>query len=127
MKIINYARAYVKELNNDAVMLRYVDCAGTAFAGAAYIQFDNQDYHTVVVCRWVDSSNFCVILPPSGLDNVVEVLATGGDITIFPQTAAFTQGTFLDGSSSVSTSGGVKFRAVPQDASGGSYKWARLG
>lgn len=92
--------------SDHAVMLN-VECASAVKAGSPTITAVT--YLTVAVCKRVDASNFCVQLPPPAAPygKVVEVYADGGSITIFP-----TSGTFFDGSASVSTTTGARFRTI---------------
>ena len=103
----------VTEFNSDETIEIRVDCAGTVFAGSATINALTT-YETIVVCNWIDSSNFCVRLPAPGMypRKVIEIYPIGGSITIFSQNAGGSQINFLDGSSSISTTMGVRFRSI---------------
>ena len=115
---------YAVEVIGDVGLVEQMDCAGTT-ASAAPIIASNSVQTIVAVCRWVDASNFCVQLPtPQQTGDVIEVYAEGGTITIFSP-AGFTPSSFLDGSTSVTTSTGKRFRAVDPVA-GGLTRWAAL-
>lgn len=112
-----YTSIYTSD-NEEAIMVN-VDCASTVQAGSPSIT--PATYLTIAVCKWVDSSNFCVQLdspPPAQYGNIIEVHADGGSITVFPQS-----GTFFDGSSSVSTSTCARFRYVIGDSTVG---WSKV-
>lgn len=81
----------------------------------------------IALVNRVDSSNYSVSLPsdqspPHNVNpgDLVEVYAENGSITIFPPGGE----TFLDGSTSVSTSIGALFRRVINNL--GYNRWARL-
>lgn len=104
--------------DSDQAIMVNVDCASTVQSGSPTIP--KTTYLTIAICKRVDSSNFCVTLPAlSPYGSIVEVYADGGSITIFPQS-----GTFLDGSSSVSTATGARFRSVITQ--GGNVNWAKI-
>jgi hypothetical protein len=127
MKIIsvdNAAQAQLANLNSDEMVVVKVDCAGTGFAGATIIP-GTITYETFVVCRRVDASNFCVQLPaPSPEFKVLEVCAEGGSITLFPVNGGGGASTFLDGTSSLVTTRGVRLRSVASPTLG--VVWAIL-
>jgi hypothetical protein len=90
---------------------------------------------TIVVCRHVDASNFCVsFYPQPGMTNpdsimgpqpgtIVEVYAYNGPIEVFVDSSGTTP--FLDGSMSVMVTSGTRFRCIPTPL-GGFTGWARL-
>ena len=109
-----------KGLDSDKEMMLNIDCASAVKAGSPSITITT--FRTIAICKRVDGSNFCVQLPTSQIQfgAVIEVYADGGSITIFPET-----GTFFDGSSSFSTSGGAQFRRI-LSTDGSTVAWAKL-
>ena len=105
--------------DSDKAVMLILDCASNVQVGSTSITAVT--YLTIATCRWVDASNFCVQLPPANLyGSIVEIYAEGGPVTIFPPNGV---STFLDGSSSFTTTTGAKFRCVLGAGFGG---WAKL-
>ena len=107
--------------DSDKAVMLILDCASNVQAGSPSITAVT--YLTIATCRWVDASNFCVQLPSppfSLIGCIVEIYAEGGPVTIFPPIGV---STFLDGSSSFTTTTGAKFRCVLSSSFGG---WAKL-
>jgi hypothetical protein len=121
------ARPHVSELDNAAVILKQIDCSSNVLAGSAQIL--PEGYETIFVCRRVDASNFCLQIPLSetSMLKTVEILADGGSITIFPTTGGGMAATFLDGSSDISTTTGVRLRQVFSPSAPFNMAWAIIG
>jgi len=116
---------YIGELSDDVVIER-LNAKGSTAAGAALFNGVIQSQRQLLVCKYVDSSNFALALtlPGSGgFGMVVEVYAEGGSITVFPDGAGVT--TFLDGASSKTVSSGMRFIIVPNVD--GAPRFAALG
>lgn len=125
MKIVNPVTenstlsVHVQNENNQINVL-HIDGAGTTQVTGAYI--NNDAWRTVAVCRYVDASNYAFNLPIASYQGQeIEVYADGGTIEIF-----LWQGTFLDGSSSLSVAAGARFISViPHGVF--TPTWARIG
>lgn len=127
MKIVQLNVAPILgEFDSDHEIILNIDCVGAAQAGSAQIR-GPETYRTIVIGKWIDASNFGINLPiPFQVGWVIEVYADGGTIEIFPgYNAGFSPLTFLDGSSSVSTSTGAKFRSLFSPTANANL-WAKL-
>jgi len=89
-------------IDDSAIGVTVVLCAGTVQAGSPFISF-GRSYRTIAICKRVDASNFACQLPDSSIYTwqEIEIIPDGGSITVF--------GIFFDGSTSFSSSTGMKF------------------
>lgn len=126
MNIVQFgANTAIRELADNIEPIYYIDCSGTTQAGASQIGRLETIHTMIVIGKRIDASNYAINLPNiPDVGNVVEVYAEGGSIEIFPgKDGGFNPLPFFDGSSSVTTTTGKRFRSL-YSPTANKYLWA---